>query len=243
MAVEIPTRYAYAVKLKTKGANEICEAFQKIYDDITNNNRLILKVESDEGREFTINQFTELLESLDIRHQIKEPGDRYSLGIIDRLCRTLKEWIEAWKIEKESANWSEALPEIIEKYNEHQIQTLHASPKELIKYGKKYENAQKQTAEQDKPALKKFEEFKVGDRVRIRERPYEQKGQIGEKSRSIKSKLIKGRDRWSTKVWTISNIENLSFYLTDDFGNTPKRSYRHHDLLKVSDESTDVNIK
>ena len=236
LAVEVPTRFAYAVPMKTKTAKEVIDSFNKIYNAIEENGKFLLNITTDDGTEFKNRAFQALLHERGIGHYVKEPDDRYSLGIIDHLCRTLKEWIADWQMEHESLSWYEALPQVLQKYEGHKIRPLKASPLQLRKYGNHYKSAQKIMRERGEAAKAKCDQFQVGDHVRIRLRPWEQAGELGKCS----SKVAKGSERWSHKVYIIRAREANSFSLSDMFGGTPKRTYRHYDLLKVEPSSVDV---
>lgn len=233
LAVEVPTRFCYAVPMKSKSATEVVDSFKKIHHAVINEGKIMLNITSDEGSEFNNSEWDAVMRELSISQYVKEPGDRFSMGIIDRLCLTLKEWIFDWQTEHDSLSWYDALPEIVEKYNVHQISTLKATPNELREYGTKYEEAQTLTIERDKKANEKRDKFNVGDRVRIRLKPDDIAGKKA-------SKLTKGSERWSNEIYFIDRKEGNSFYLTDVWGNEAPRSFRHYDLLKASDESTDV---
>jgi hypothetical protein len=236
LAVEVPTRFAYAVPMKSKSTNDVRTAFQRIHRAIIERGLLFINLTTDDGTEFTNNEMQSYLNENHINHWIKEPTDRYSLGVIDRLCRTLKTWITDWQVENEDLSWYKCLPEIIEKYNEHQNSALKASPNKLREYGDEYKTAQDTTAERGNTAIKQFHKFKVGDFVRIRLRPEEQSGEKNKKSKG----MIKGVERWSNEVWMIRDIKGLLFILTSRLGKPAPRTYRQHELMLVSPGSVDV---
>lgn len=257
VVVEIPTRYAYVVPLAGKGQEEVSDAFAKVYMDVVDHGSLFLQLTHDDGSEFdnvawnrTIKELPKSMLLPPIQEFVKEPGDRYSLGTIDSLTRTLKRFIEDYLIEHETLDWVSAMPEILKKYNEHQIAIetsdkkgrkhlgIRASPKKLREYGSEFEKAQQCDEDRGRKGKQLFDKFKVGDKVRIRLRPGDQPRA---NSRLAKpGDLAKGCDRWSNKVYQIVAIEGYSFELNDSQGQAPARTYRAHELLKVGDNSADV---
>ena len=131
LAVKIATQYACASSMKSKKVKEILDAFNRIAQGVSNEGRLILRLTTDDEKEFNNRIWDQKMVELNVKQYVKELGDHYSLGMIDRLTRTLKTWIEDWQIEYEDLNWIKALPEIIRKYNAHQIRMIGFSPDEL----------------------------------------------------------------------------------------------------------------
>lgn len=239
LVVEIPTRYAFAVPMKSKGDKEVVDAFEQIWEEIDQNGYPFLKLTTDKGKEFNNDLWDNKMRELNIKQLVKEPGDRYSLGIIDRLCRTLKTWIEDWQIENEDLSWHKCLKDIVEKYNKHEVSTMKASPNKLREYGKEFEEALQMRQVAGLPAIDKMHGFSIGDHVRIRLRPAEQPRESSKLAKASDS-TTKGVDRYSNKVYVITDLDRFSFSLNDLEGKPAKRTYRHHELLKVKATSVDV---
>jgi hypothetical protein len=236
LCCEVPTRFAFAVAMKDKTPQQVIPAFKKVYNSVIEDGKIFQNLTTDAGSEFNNAEWDQMLDDLKITQYVKEPSDRYSLGIIDRMTRSIKEWVTDWQTENEDLSWYTALPIIIDKYNEHQISTLKASPEELREYGDKYRTAQAKTEERGKPGIAKFKQFAIGDHVRVRLRPEDQPGELGKRG----AKTTKGVERWSNKTYRIKSIDNLSFALEDMLGNAAARTYRQHELMKIPDTSTDV---
>lgn len=234
LMVEVPTRYAYCTPMKSKEKHNVIDAFNESVNTIHEDQQEIKRITSDDGREFNNKEWDSMIAESGIQQFVKEPGDRYSLGIVDRLCRTLKEWIEEWQILNENLSWVDALPEILERYNAHQIRTLKASPARLRMNQELLDETRYNIEDQYEKAIEKFREFKIGDLVRVRYKPSDKPGA------KASDYVAKGTDRWSYKVFRITGTDKLSFALTDSDGNEQKRMYRHHELMKVPEGSLDV---
>lgn len=94
--IEVASRYAYVTPMEDKSAASVIAAFNNLYgeirdtDDETEFGPLpFFSLTTDEGKEFTNRAFEARLEALNINHFTTEVGDHFSLGIVDRFCRTL----------------------------------------------------------------------------------------------------------------------------------------------------------
>jgi hypothetical protein len=138
VVMEIRTRFVYVRPMKTKGAREVCETFREIYTHIINDEaRSFNSLTHDAGSEFDNELWHRLLREilprsfLDendegallpvITEHTKEPQDRFSMGIIDRFCLTLKTWIEEWQIAHDSLSWRDALVPVVARFNAHDM--------------------------------------------------------------------------------------------------------------------------
>jgi len=253
MAVEIATRRAYISAMKGKSAAEVLDAFERILTGIERDGTVVTAITTDEGSEFHNAQWDRFLASQIppiVQHR-KEALDRFSLGIIDRFTRTIKEMIEDYQITNNTLDWYSALPGLVAQYNARTNNRLKASPNELNERGYKYQLARHIVENEGHPAEALFLKFKVGDHVRIRQEP-------GQKPRdnsrlSKPGKMSKGRSSWSNKVYVISEITGWSFRVVDLTGiaegdrakpappvKPMRQLYRAHDLLKVPATSLDV---
>jgi len=86
------------------------------------------------------------------------------------------------------------------------------------------------------PAAQRFEQFEVGDTVRIRLEPQQPRASSDTHARSI----AKGVQRWSNAVYRIVGRSGFSFELVDTAGRPALRTYRQHELMKVPEDSVDV---
>jgi len=101
VAIEVATRYGYAVPMSDKTASTVVEALETIYHQAEANqleSESILSpiqiVTTDDGNEFTNAQWKEFLDDHGIREYTKEPDNRFGLAVVDRFILTLKTWLE-----------------------------------------------------------------------------------------------------------------------------------------------------
>jgi hypothetical protein len=240
VAIEIATRYAYVVPMEGKSIPEVKRAFEAMWQSAVEEDGLEMNtITTDDGSEFTNHSWDELLSVRGVKQYIKEPGDRFSLGVIDRFTRTLKTWLEDWQIEHESLSWTDALPEVIERYNEHKVRTLGHSPEELRADRSLVREARSEAQQRGRQAVDRFRRLRVGDKVRIRLEPHDQpraRSRLAHPGR----RTTKGVQRWSNQVYTIKAVEGYSFTLVDSQDQPAARTYRQHELMQVPATSIDV---
>jgi transposase InsO family protein len=85
---------------------EWLSVFKKIIEENGKAEKLI----TDNGSEFTNREFQKLLADSKIFHETNEPQCHPTLGLIDRLCRTIKEKIFKYFTDKNETNWVDHLP-------------------------------------------------------------------------------------------------------------------------------------
>ena len=122
------------------------------------------------------------------------------------------------------------MPEVLTKYNEHQISTKHASPEELRKDEEMLQIASMEDFNRGQRAINKMAEFSIGDKVRVREKPADRPRDRAKGSKPS-DKIAKGSERWSNKVYSITGIDKYSFELVDSDGKATRRTYRQHELM------------
>ena len=166
---DILTRRAWAYVLPSNSIADVLTAYEKFAGEVGK------KLNSVEGDDFfSAKAFLEYNEKLGVtvstivaadEHMVKGGGDK--LGLIDRLCRTLKDLLGKLVLSKGSTRWTAFLSEAVSLYNETPHSSLHSmSPDQA--YGDidaQIEKMKEDRAHNDGFAKGKFE---VGDRVRIR---------------------------------------------------------------------------
>jgi len=234
VCIEVPSRFAYAVPLRSKDTEDVLEAFQKIFERTENS---IKRLTTDSGVEFTNHAFQTFLHENEVIHYKREPGEHFALGIIDRFCRSIKKIIYDMQERERQLNWVDLLERAIGFYNTRTNRSLGFSPaairmgyipKELIDKG-----------------IDHYKKFHIGDKVRVLIHPYEQER---DNSRlQIAAPWHKGSTRWSNKVYTITDNASTdhslgawSWRLSDSNGTPMRRTYRSHELKRVSNDSVDV---
>ena len=112
--IDLYTRYAWAIPLKTKTSLEVKEAFEKIFKE---SNRRPKKLWIDRGGEFN------LMKKQNI--EVYSTENQGKAVMVERLNRSLKEIM--WKRFTVQGNqkWVKLLPEVVEIYNNR----IHSSIK------------------------------------------------------------------------------------------------------------------
>ncbi len=241
VAIEVATRYGYAVPMPNKSASSVLVAFETFYSQaeakqIEAESALspVQTLTTDDGSEFTNTQWQQLMQDRGIRQFIKEPGNRFGLAVVDRFIRTLKTWLEDWQIEHDTLDWVNALPHVLERYNSRYMPSLGSTP-ELLRAAPVLSQAvHDDGVRRGEQAAARYEQFQVGDTVRIRLEPQQQP-----RARAHKG-IAKGVQRWSNAVYRIVSSSGFSFELQDTAGRPALRTYRQHELMKVPDSSVDV---
>ena len=85
LAIDIFTRVAFAVKIKTKSSHEVSEAMIKVINKFHPN-----KVEVDRGKEFISHDFQDLLKKHNISIIFVDVGEKNKLGVINRFVLQLE---------------------------------------------------------------------------------------------------------------------------------------------------------
>ncbi len=120
LGIDVFTRRAFALPLKNKTSEEVLNAFRRIIQEQKSKPEKLI---SDNGSEFINKDFQKYLDEQNIIHETNEPQYHPTLGIIDRLSRTIKEKIYKSFTEDNNTEWVDILQHIISSYNS----TPHAS--------------------------------------------------------------------------------------------------------------------
>ena len=110
--VDVFTRKAYCVPMKSKDIDDVTTAFTKILKQ--GKPQMLI---SDSDSSFLGAKFQSLLSKNDIIHDVVPVGDHMSLGIIDRFARTIKTKFTKIFLAKKKTNWVDYLDSIISNYN------------------------------------------------------------------------------------------------------------------------------
>jgi molecular chaperone GrpE (heat shock protein) len=195
------SKFAYGIPLKTKSSQEITAAFEKLFLNIKPR-----KLWTDQGTEFTNNQFKKFLvdNNIELYHVYNEG----KAVIAERFNRTLGEMIAKHLTSNNTKNYVSVLQKLIDEYNNKYHTSIKMSPVEA----QKSENVStvfrnfygdKELVSDEKP------KFKVGDRVRIYR---------------WKSHFEKGRaENWTREIFVVSKVKktNPITYELNDLNGEP----------------------
>jgi hypothetical protein len=210
IAVDIFTRHAMAVKLKSKEAVNTYPAVQKICDTLKPH-----IVASDNGNEFLNNKVQEYFTKQNIIHNTNEPQDHHVLGIIDAFSKTIKNMIYRHFTAEDTTVWIDVISQYIDSYNKTKHSTIRMSPDAAVKRPHDVRNEHYTNMLERKGKFKEVK-LKIGDIVRVKVQEH-----IFTKGYTAK---------WSQHTHKIVRIQGLQYILDDG------TSYRLDKLQKVSHE-------
>lgn len=151
--IDIFSRYAWAIPLKTKTAKETAKAFESI---IKETKELPNALWVDQGKEFLNKDVKNVLKNVKIYSTFGEAKAAY----VERLNRTLKGIMYKQFTVQQNRRWIDMLKDIVEKYNSKTHRSIGLKPVDVY-YKKQNISLEIEATKRTKP------KFKVGDRVRI----------------------------------------------------------------------------
>lgn len=157
--IDVFSKYAWVVPLKSKSAKDVLQGLKKILKD----GRKPRKLQTDMGGEFTNSKMQAFLKSEGISFFFTQNQD-IKASIIERFWRTLKSRMYKYFTYKGGKKYIDILPDLVSSYNN----TLHGS----IKMPPSCVNTNNEekvwhTLYGSKPLVAKRALYKVGDFVRI----------------------------------------------------------------------------
>lgn len=221
-AININTKYAFAIPVKTKTAADMLEAMTELVKQVKDKYGDFYTLETDNGNEFLNSKVQALLEANQISHHTGQEGDHQFTGIIERFNRTLKGLIAKYMTAKDTATWIDVLPQLVDNYNSTDHSTLeqadirHTKPKDITK------DEEKQII--DGKLVKALHamgdaNLNVGDYVLVP---------------AQRSLFDKEGQRWSTEVYTVSKIALSKVSLNKSDGTPLRKRYRVQELQKIA---------
>ena len=198
--IDVLSKYAWALPLKTKSGNEMVDAIAKIIRD---DRRCPKNLQTDMGKEFYNANVQKLLKEYNINHY-----STYSVmkaSIVERFNRTLKN--NMWKQFTHNGNyrWIDLLPRLVSEYNARKHRTIGMRPIDVtpVKADKLL------TTVYSHVKIAAPGRFKVGDSVRVSK---------------FKTIFEKGyTPNWTTEVFKIIKVQktNPVTYLLEDYRGKP----------------------
>ena len=154
--IDLYSRFAWVIPLKTKTAVEVKKAFEEVFKK---SSRKPKKLWADKGTEFFNKQVKPLFE------EVYSTENYNKAVVIERFNRTLKRKLFKKFTEQGNQKWLKILPEIVKNYNNTIHSSIGVSPTQA---SEKPELIAIRTTENNYGDVRKEKpKFKVGDRVRI----------------------------------------------------------------------------
>ena len=202
--VDIFSRKAYCIAMKTKDSNDVIDALTTIVKMAGDKPHVI---STDNDTAYTGLDFQAFCKTHDILHQTNVKNDHYALGIIDRFARTTKMMFSTMYLRNKNKNWVDNLDKNINIYNNMPHGgILDYKPNDVIKS----DDIKSIIAHYNAIKNKKnntISDIKIGDKVRI----------------YIKGKFDKGTDPlFSDEVYIVTDVNGKKIKLNN--GEVKKRS-------------------
>ena len=158
LVIDIFTRKAYVQPLKNKTSETVVKAFENIIKEVKPK-----IIQSDFGSEFINSTFKNLLKDNNIELQLINVGDKNKIGIINRMCRTLREMLNKYMTAYKTTRYIDVLDKMITNYNNSKHTTILFAPNEANKH---IDEIQKINTRRYNKAIQKEVHFRIGDKVR-----------------------------------------------------------------------------
>lgn len=205
--VEISSKIAYVIPIKTKTFKDISRAFDKIPK--------LNFLRTDQGTEFVNKQVQKYFDERDIIHTTGEAGQHERMGLIERFNRTIKALIKRYMEQRNTTDWYSALPDLVSNYNSQPHAATGIPPEDMDEARMFKEMAKKRRIM--KTLLKKLS-VDPSDKVRL----------------PIEKRLFdKEGVRWSRKVYTVDRVQGLGVRVRDSDGELHPRKWMPYELLLV----------
>jgi hypothetical protein len=162
VVIDVVSKFTFVEPLKTKRAEEVRNAFVKIFSE---SSRKPKKLQTDDGKEFVNRQLGELCRKEGIIFFTVKSDKK--AAVAERVIRTLKEKMYRYMHEMQTDTYIDVLKDLVTSYNNTYHKSIKMAPAEVTEdnegqvlknlYGKAWEADKKQ----------KKPKFKEGDFVRI----------------------------------------------------------------------------
>lgn len=194
--IDVFSRFARAIPLKSKSANDVEAAVELAFSDGHPDN-----VQTDLGKEFYNSKVKAIFDKRKINHYTVH--SQYKAAHVERFNRTLRDRLKKYFVAQGNKKWVTVLPQIINSYNNSIHRSINMKPTDVTS-----ENALK-LWKQTNVTLPKKPKYSVDDFVRI--------------SKISASPFIKNfNNNWSDEVFQIDSInskQNPVMYVIRDFEN------------------------
>ena len=217
VCIDVLSKYAWAVPLKTKHPDTVASAFETI---LLKSDRKPWRLCTDRGFEFMGKPFKDFMKAEDINHFAANNPD-IKASIAERYIRTLKTRIWKYFTQKGTYRYLDVLPKIVSAINNSYHRSIKCRPVDVTSENSREVWRQLYGDFRSRKAVPKFR-FGVGDNVRI--------------SRE-KHKLEKGyRPNFSKEIFEITeqlNRRPIAYRLKDHDGEIIEGMFYEPELVKV----------
>jgi hypothetical protein len=217
--IDVFSKRAWAIPLRTKSARNVAEAFEKILDE-----RPCNMLQSDKGTEFLNYIFQSMLRRRDVKFYTSENED-IKASVVERLNRTLKTKMFRYFTHNNTRRYIDVLDELLDSYNNTYHRSIRMAPNEV---NADNEDVVRARLYPPKPKTYKWK-YDVDDRVRIsmQRRPF-RKGYLGE---------------WSTEIFKVAaRLATLpvTYQLKDLMGDAIKGRFYEPEIQKIDKSDAEL---
>ena len=215
VVIDVYSRYAWLIPLKSKGAHEVANAFVELFDskeDPSFPPNQPRDLTTDSGSEFINKILGAILKKRGIKHFTSEPASHNQLGLVERMNKTIRTFLRKYWAAYDTKQWINILGEFTDNYRHTEHTTIKTTPHKAY--------FMKEAPFHPKP--NPLTQFKVGDRVR-------KKVEHG--------KFEKKSSRWTKDTYTVVKKLSRSYMLKNDrTGDELQRSVKPDHMLLIPGE-------
>ena len=205
--IEIYSRKGFAIPLKKK--NDAKDEIEKFV-----NKHKVSVLQVDAGGEVASKAIQTMLAKRGIKLSVARAEDHTRQAIVERFNKTIREMLGKYMQAMQTKKWYDVLPKFVDNYNSSVQGGINKVPNKVYS-GK--ENVKPTPIPES--TLKRIRSFKLGDKV---------------KRKLETTKFQKaGKPRWSSEIYTISEVLPFSFKLKASNGVVLAGTYRVHQLQKI----------
>jgi len=222
-AIDVFTKRAWAIPLKSKSGREVTSAFDRILKDLRFN-----MVQTDKGSEFKNVHFQRLMTEYQVHHYTSENED-LKASVVERFNRTLKQKMFRYFSTHQTRRYLDVLDDLIESYNNTRHRAIGMAPSQVSSANEQKVRGRLYGSSAGSGKAEKFS-FRVGDTVRI-----------------VMKRLAfrKGYEegRWSRELFVVSRqipTKPVTYELVDLDGESIKGAFYGAELQKVRRPDTNA---
>lgn len=219
-AIDVFSKYAYAIPLKSKSAGSVLSALKKLFEKVGGR---IKHFQTDSGREYINNSVKRFLKEKGVNHYVSH--SEYKASVIERFNRTLKNKLYRIFTYRNSFKYIDVLDSVLKSYNDSIHRSIKLRPSQVTP---RHESVIFERLYGYQP-IGKYDLFRVGDQVRI--------------SKAKKTFKRGYLPNWTEEVFKIfkcfSEKNPPTFLLEDLKGNVIKGRFYAHELQKVTKTAGD----
>jgi len=217
------SKYAWAIAIKNKTADEIVNVFQRIFKK-----RKPKKLQTDKGKEFINYKLQNLLQKNNIKWFSSNSDLKAS--IVERFNRTLKSKMWKYFTEKGNKIWIDVIDDLVYNYNNSYHRSIKMTPIEASKKGN--EGIVDKNLYKNESDFKLKSKYKVDDKVRISK---------------WKSTFDKGYlPNYTIELFKISKVLNtnpLTYKIKDSNDEGIKGSFYESELVRFDKMDQDYEVE